>query len=92
MKRSIESIHKEIYQLPSTDTPDSQEIFEEVNTAYREYDEQERQEKMHLRRLRVLFRYRGPKRHESRPHHLPGSPVKAEAILTGTKGVPWRRP
>lgn len=79
----------------NTPPSDSELLFKRAEQLNQEYLKEDEKNKLFIeekRQQRDKFAHRGPKRHESKPHHLPGSPVKAEAIIIDKKDlVPWRR-
>lgn len=91
MPNSIESYQRQLLGINPQNEDMITDTTEALNCAYATYDAKLKVFATEQVLQRRKFAYRGRKRHESRPHHLPASPVKAEAHLTGVPGVPWRR-
>lgn len=92
MPYSIETSRRNLMDAKPDDEDLLFDLTEQLTLAYTAQDSLLAMKVKEGKRQRYLFAYRGQKRHESRPHHLQASPVKAEAILTGQPTIaPWRR-
>lgn len=92
MALSVEVSRREIINTPISDEQSILILADQLTEALAAEDAEAKSRTVEQQKQRYLFSRMGQKRHESRPHHLQASPVKAEAILTGQPTIaPWRR-